>query len=312
MLTKNSLFALATVLTLATGCAVKNKTNILPNGESKIEKGTQTQPQISTMDDQIGLAFGEIGWTRQSAALSVNPPNLSSHEGCVTRMPLQGIRFLMESFDCKRVSDASDTQPNRRFEINGSQSYTLQRGSYEVDGALTTHIYTQANPTKLLSQGLINRKLEIDAPTGAPGRADLNPVDLKSAVYKASSTTTYLGDVAQDSKRLPEAWTATFDGSFLSGVSQPLTVLSGASVSLSYTPEAEENAKRTSQVITLVATSDISFVANGSCLRPVGTFAWTMGQDAAASTVVLTASATGYTRADDKSTHLWGKRCLER
>ena len=313
------------VLSSLTGCSGKKASAFPTNQSPTIPKDTKTQPAIVTANDQLLVAFNEIGWARQSASLAMNPPNLSSQENCVLHKPLQGVRFLYDYYDCKRESDESDMAIGKRHELSGSLSYSLARGLYQITGAFSSHIYSLKTPTTeeiLISQGSLTRHIQIIAPTGVDGIATRDPSMLASSVFKESATVTYSGDVAQESKSQPELWEAKFDGSLMATASLPLSMVAGTTMNLTYKPEADAaiGAKRPVQIVELTATSDITFtlssVANGSCLRPVGTFNWTIGRGTSANPVTksgsLTATAAGYTLSTDTILHVWGRRCLER
>jgi hypothetical protein len=84
----------------------------------------------------------------------------------------------------------------------------------------------------------------------------------------------------------------------------------GSQVSVSYLPETDVGVKRGPQTVQLTALSDIAYVDNGGCLRPVGTFSLSAGSTEVGT---LTATRDGYTLSTDAtSLHVWGKRCLER
>jgi hypothetical protein len=310
----------AMAIGLSAGCSAKKSGGFVTSDGSRISKGTATQPAVTTENDVFITAFNEIAWSRQAAALSINPPSLSSQEGCVLHKPLKGVRFLYDSYDCKRESDDSDLALGRRHELSGALTYSLDRGFYEISGTFSSHIFalkTAKTPETLISQGSITRDVQILAPTGVSGLSNSDSGQLKTSIYKQSSTANYAGDVAQDSQRQPENWQAKFDGSLTATTALPLTMIVGSGLTFSYTPEADAGIKRAPQTLELTATSDILFVAtgslNGSCLRPVGTFSWTMGVAGAPPKVgTLTTTAAGYLRSDEKDVHAWGKRCLER
>ncbi len=306
-------------LALSSGCSSKKPVAFVVTDGPRISKGTKTQAAAATETDEFMIAFNEILWSRQVSSLAINPPSLSSKEGCVIHKPLKGAHFLVDVYDCRRESDYSDMALSNRHELLGNLYYSINRGFYDLSGTFSSHIYslkTPLNPETLISQGSLTRSIQIVAPTGVLGAEDTDSSVLKTTVYKESSITNYAGDVAQESKRLPETWQARFVGGVTVTSAVPLTMIAGSGLVFSYTPEAEEGAKRQAQTIEFTATSDVSFVSNGvsngSCLRPVGSFNWTIGVGSAAKSGTLTASVAGYKRSDEPSLRAWGKRCLER
>lgn len=313
MLTKSPILAsIALGLTLA-ACAPKDSGKYHGATQPAIQKGTQTQPQIATQNDQIALALGEFGWARQSSSLSVNPPNLSSQEGCVARRPGKGAFFLREDYDCSRSSDSSDTQTNQRYELSGQQIFNTRTGVYDVSGSFTSRVWSKTSPETLVAQGKLNRQIQILIPTGgdSTSKTDIDDTQLASSAYKMTSTTTYQGDVAQDSNRIPESWTAKMTAGFWTSSATPLKLLTGTQIVFSYLSETDAGTKRAAQVVQLTALSDITFVESDNCLRPVGSFSLSDGTTQVAT---ITTNSTGFALSTEKpdAIHVWGKRCLER
>lgn len=321
MLRKSSILALSTAVALAACAGKQNNQYIMPggggqNGPSQISKDTKTQAAVNSIDDQFNLALNEIGWTRQHAALALNPPTLSSKEDCVTHMPSRNKSraYLSDSYTCARDSDASDSIQNREYDFSGSTYYALQGLIYHVNGSYQSKIYTQAVPPVLVAHAVINRDMMIAAPSGVTGTPDSSDVDLASSLFSVSSHTTYSADVPAQSNHKPESYDLKYQGGFQSSTSQAVTFVQGGALTFAYTPEIDPTTtKSTSQTLKLTATSNITFTeTSDGCLRPVGTFSWTMGQGGAATAGTLTATATGYTRSDVGTATAWSKRCLQR
>ncbi len=308
MLSKSSVFALVTIGLLAhltIGCAAKTSTNFKQQPPAKIQKGTKTTPQIASQNDQILLAFNELAWARQTAALSVFPVSVSTQEGCVIRRPMKSGYILREDYRCERVSDDSDAVADQRHTLSGQLLYSSNSGLFQIMGSFSSEIWQNGT---LVAKGDSIRRTQISIPGGAVGTTQVNDAELKSSVFKMTAKTDYKGQAPEG--RIAEEWTSNVTSGFIFSASKPLTLLTGSQVSLSYSPETDAGTKHSAQVIQITALSDITYAESENCLRPVGTFALSNGSTQVGT---LTASPAGYSLSTEtNSLHVWGKRCLER
>jgi hypothetical protein len=312
MPSKPSIFATIVVgltASLIFGCAPRNSTNFRPQPTPVIQKGTKTTPQIATQNDQILLAFNELGWARQTAALSVFPASVSTQEGCVIRRPSTSGSgtgyFLTEDYRCERMSDEFDLGANQRHVMNGRQLYSQASGLFQTFGSFAAEIW-QGN--SLVARGSSTRRTQISIPGGALGTTQVNDAALSSSVFKMTSNGEYRGEAPE--LRTAEQWTSNVTSGFVFTASKPLTLLTGSQVSLSYLPETVTGTKRSAQIIQLTALSDLTYAEVDNCLRPIGTFALSNGMTQVGT---LTTTQTGYSiSTETNQIHVWGKRCLER
>lgn len=308
MPSKSSVLALGLLgltASLAIGCAPRKSLNANGPSAPPIKKGTKTTPQIASQNDQILLAFNELAWARQTAAFSVFPVSVSTQEGCVVRRPRGSGYFLEEDYSCERASDESDAAADQRHTLNGRLLYSLNSGVYQVAGSFSSAIWQDKT---LVARGDSIRHTQISIPSGAVGTTQVSDAELKSSVFKMTANTTYKGQAPEG--RVAEQWSSNVTGGFIASASKPLTLLTGSQVSVSYLPETEAGTKRGTQTVQITALSDITYVENGNCLRPVGTFTLS---DGSTEVGTLTATRDGYVLSTEAtSLHVWGKRCLER
>jgi hypothetical protein len=304
MPSKSSILAVLS-LSFVFGCAPKNSSPFKGQPATKIEKGTKTTPQITSQFDQISLAFNELNWSRQTAALAIFPVSVSTQEGCVIRRPSKTNTFLSEVYHCTRTADESDSAVGQIHHLNGQQLYSSSNGLFTVNGVFASEIW-QTNT--LVSKGDSTRRTQISIPGGAVGTTQVNDAELKSSAFKMTSRTDYNGLAPEG--RDAEKWQANITSGFVFSASKPLTLLTGSQVSLSYLAETDAGTKRAPQVVQITALSDISYVETENCLRPVGTFSLTNGSTQVGT---LTTTGDGYMLSTETNVlHVWGKRCLER
>lgn len=272
-------------------------------GGSKIQKGTEPTPAL-TENEQLTLALGELQWMNQGAANLLKAGAVTHREGCVTYRATQKVSpFLMTDYNCIRMSDASDSKADRSFKLSGTLSHMKTLARLWLDGTLQATITdTKSNAVVGFSQ--VARAVGITLPADTTAEP----------VYPLTATATSIADVAAESSRFGEEWTYEFKGA-VDAAQAPATLKANSAFQFVYKPEttATKDGSRRTQTMVLVATTDISFVKNGSCLRPVGSFAWTIGTGTDARKGTLVATSAGFTRSDETGvSHAWGLRCLER
>ncbi len=257
-------------------------------------------PQVVTIDDQFALAFNELQWHRRSVELALNPTSVAPRLGCLTAVQTPVfLSFLTLTFDCKRTSDDADSRAGRRFELNGDLIFSGGAGDFSVDAdVLTLKTFALAPTERQVGLAEIARHLKLvgTAPT-----------------YRAGGDSTFTGGVPKLSGRLGEKWQSLFQASFdVSSV--PETIAKGSFLTLSYSGEAAKDTLQKTQLLKLVADSPIHFAlsADGFCLRPIGSFSWTLGQGGNANRGTLIATNQGFKRSDAGGVfRAWGPRCLE-
>ncbi len=286
-----------------------NKVQITPGApETPEEKASKPNPQVSSDNDLFLLAFSELGWGRAELDLAKNRPNRKETQGCITNNPINQ-QSLTSDYACTRMGDDADgkTVP-RRFDFAGKLIYSTKPNSYLVStlGSMKTTVYVLA-PVREVAHNWTTRTTEFGLPAArlAAGAA---------AVYPAKGLTTFLGS-SDTAGITPENWTANLDGKYVGQANNaPSTLAAGSKINLVYNSELVAPAKTArSSSVTLTSVGEIQFVKSGNCLRPVGTFAWTLGEGDGATSGLLEASAQGYTLdVEGAAIQWWGPRCLER
>lgn len=286
-----------------------NKVQITPGAPpTPEEKASKPNPQVSSDNDLFLLIFNELGWSRAELDLAKSRPTRKETLGCITNNPINQ-QALSSDYACSRMGDDADgkTVP-RRFDFAGKMIYSTKTNSYLVStlGSMKTTVYVLA-PVREVAHNWTTRTTEFGLPAA---RLALGAV----AAYPAKGLTTFTGssDTAGDT---PENWTSNLDGEYIGQANgAPSTLAAGSKINLVYNSELSAPAKTPrSSSLTLTSAGEIQFVKSGNCLRPVGTFAWTMGEGDGATSGLLEASAQGYTL-DVKGATIqwWGPRCLER
>jgi hypothetical protein len=295
------------VLLQACGPANEVEVQNRPARPAGIQKGTEPVSTIASNDDLYLLAFTELGWNLRSTEISIDKISRNEQDGCIAyrRVDGSGI-FATAQFNCTSTVAVSGSNPTHRKTITGRETYSeaSDRSAFISMNSSFEQSLHQITNRKLVGLGSLTRALRVTRPALGQG----------SGEYPFNFSSSYSGKVAEESDRLGETWASTIEGEFTTSRASGDRISAGTQISLKYVPERPRQEKANKTInIQITATSDVTFVPAGSCLRPVGSFRWTLARAGSTSSGTLTTSLNGVLLSNaGGETIPWGTSCLER
>lgn len=266
-----------------------------------IRKGTKTVSLVEGNAGQLKLMFDELSWGIRSADIAINKVAQDEQDGCVNYKRIaKGSNFAMASFNCTTEFALGAASAKYRRVLKGQETYSegSSRSAFiNMSSTLTQTLY-KLEDSALVGYGRFTRNLKVVRPESPD---ESHTLDFQSK---------FTGTSAQDSDRLAEAFEMEIDGDYSSSRVSGLKIPKGLTVKLIFAPEREKTEK-VNVSYQLVATSDVTYSTDGSCLRPIGTFSWTRKFQGKTSTGTLTTTPTGIKVSGDAETTPWGAVCLE-
>lgn len=271
-------------------CGAPIKTAIdREKGDPKDDGNSKVTPQVGSDSDLFAVAFREIGWSHEALRRSRTRPT-ERQIGCITNS-VNGT-ILRSTYSCTRISDDSDlTKTPVRYITNGTVTYTDQQSpsQFMITSDLSIDFF-QISPAISLGRAIYHRDFWFQ---------HLSSSD--STTYPGSGDSTY---AAKGGENFTGKFVGTYTGNSLN---EDLILKAGSRQSLRY----GSGSSSLREAVQIVAMTDVKFITNGNCLRPVGTFNWTLGETNPTGGQLM-ATADGFKRGGDTAVTPWGTRCLER